>query len=76
MSKPLHVRRCHSCGEVTMNEEEILKCGFCKKSLLPFFYFDKRKVKDLGDNEERPQSEEDKDAASGYGPIRGLTAYW
>jgi hypothetical protein len=75
MNKSLNVRRCHCCGEVTMSEEEIIKCGSCKKSLLPFFYFDKRKVKELGDNTVRPESEEDKDI-SGFGPIRGLTAYW
>jgi hypothetical protein len=32
-------------------------------------------VKELGDNTVRPESEEDKDI-SGFGPIRGLTAYW
>lgn len=75
MKKPLNVRRCHCCGEVSMSEEEILKCLSCKKSLLPFFYFDKRKVKDLDDNKLRPETEEDRDT-SGFGPIRGLTVYW
>lgn len=75
MPKPMHVRRCHCCGEVLMSEEEILKCTSCHRSLLPFFYFDKRKVKEIGDNEERPTVDQDKDT-SGYGPIRGLTAYW
>ncbi len=75
MPKLTHVRRCHCCGEVLMSEEEILKCESCKKSLLPFFYFDKRKVVDLEDDGQRPEREKDKDV-TGYGPIRGLTAYW
>jgi hypothetical protein len=74
MAESIFVRRCHVCGEVNESKEDILKCGFCRKSLLPFFYFDKRKVPDYSDNEERPIYERESD--TGYGPIRGLTAYW
>ncbi|MBK9293345.1 MAG: hypothetical protein IPM57_02715 [Oligoflexia bacterium] len=69
MDKLLHVRRCHCCGEVQMSEDDILKCQTCQKPLLPFFYFDKKKNKDL-DIDSLSQE------ALTFGPIRGLTAYW
>jgi hypothetical protein len=77
MDEFLHVRRCHVCGLVTESTNDILKCGGCNKSLLPFYYFDKRKVKEYADNEKRvvevvPAAREQ----GAYGPIRGLTAYW
>lgn len=72
--KNLHVRRCHLCGTVSESSDDILKCMHCQKSLLPFYYFDKRKVSEFSDDQERPQTLRDKD--TGYGPIRGLTAYW
>ena len=76
-SKNLHVRRCHVCGEVSESREDITKCLSCKKSLLPFYYFDKRKISEYSDNEERPGNfKNSKDTDIGYGPIRGLTAYW
>jgi hypothetical protein len=70
----LYVRRCHICGEVNEGTEDILKCGSCHKSLLPFFYFDKRKLAEFSDNEHRPIDPPDR--RTGYGPIRGLTVYW
>lgn len=69
----LYVRRCHLCGNVTESRDDIIKCVHCQKSLLPFYYFDKRKVTEFSDNQERP---EHRDRDTGYGPIRGLTAYW
>ena len=74
MESFLHVRRCHICGTVSESSAEILKCHGCSKSLLPFYYFDKRKVKEFADNETRPQLPAPSDHV--YGPIRGLTAYW
>jgi hypothetical protein len=74
MKQPLFVRRCHVCGEFNESTHDITKCHCCQKSLLPFYYFDKRKIMDLSDNEVRPAEERDKD--TGYGPIRGLTAFW
>lgn len=75
MSSPLNIRRCHVCGQVTESSDEILKCTGCQKSLLPFYYFDKRKISEFSDNKERPPEDMEKHL-SGYGPIRGLTAYW
>ncbi|MCC6278576.1 MAG: hypothetical protein IT289_11740 [Oligoflexia bacterium] len=74
----LHVRRCHVCGDVTESETDVLKCGGCGKSLLPFYYFDKKKIKEMADGDVRPDNFRDleRDPESGYGPIRGLTAYW
>lgn len=70
MNSLLYVRRCHGCGETIESSEDILKCGTCQRSLLPFNYFDKRKV-------------DSKDAAPnfvqltlGNGPIFGLMVYW
>ncbi len=71
--KEIFVRRCHVCGEVCESYEDILKCTSCRKSLLPFYYFDKRKIAEYTDNESRPNSAPQE---SGYGPIRGLTVYW
>ncbi len=70
---PVFVRRCHICGDFNEGLEDILKCGACGKSLLPFYYFDKRQVPDASDENGAPPF---KDQKSGYGPIRGLTAYW
>ena len=72
-AKSLNFRRCHVCGDITESTDDIVKCTHCKKSLLPFYYFDKRKVSDYSDNTERP---EHRDSETGYGPITGLTAYW
>lgn len=75
----IHVRRCHVCGEVCESHKDILKCTACRKSLLPFYYFDKRKIAEYSDNGERPPGERStdfRDHDAGYGPIRGLTAYW
>ena len=69
----LNVRRCHICGEITESAEDIIKCLHCKKSLLPFYYFDKKRVSEYSDNQARPEY---RDRDTGYGPIRGLTAYW
>lgn len=74
-TKEIYIRRCHVCGEVCESHEDILKCTSCRKSLLPFYYFDKRKIAELTDNGERV-AEDSLDGTSGYGPIRGLTAYW
>jgi hypothetical protein len=85
MNQPLHVRRCHVCGKVTESCDDIAKCLFCGKSLLPFYYFDKRKIIDYADNEVRPNDPKPdpiRDTrftpgqTEGFGPIRGLTAYW
>lgn len=76
MNQPLHVRRCHICGEFNESPDDILKCSCCRKSLLPFYYFDKRKISEFTDNGARPPVERDRDRDSGYGPIRGLTVYW
>jgi len=75
-SKNLHVRRCHVCGNVSESSDDIIKCLHCKKSLLPFYYFDKRKISEYSDNQARPENKKDRDIETGYGPIRGLTAYW
>ena len=72
-AKEVHIRRCHVCGEVCESCEDILKCTSCRKSLLPFYYFDKRKIAEYTDNEARPETELHE---SGYGPIRGLTVFW
>jgi hypothetical protein len=72
MKEAVNVRRCHVCGEVTESEREITKCSSCRKSLLPFYYFDNRKVLDYADNQLRPQIE----SPGVYGPVRGLAAYW
>lgn len=72
-AKEIYIRRCHVCGEVCESSEDILKCTSCRKSLLPFYYFDKRKIAEYTDNGERPES---RPQESGYGPIRGLTVYW
>lgn len=75
----IYVRRCHVCGEVCESNADILKCTSCRKSLLPFYYFDKRKISEYSDNKERPigeRSTDVRDQNSGYGPIRGLTVYW
>jgi hypothetical protein len=75
MSKSLNVRRCHVCGGVSESVEDILKCLSCSKSLLPFYYFDKKKVSEYADNKPRPEEAFDM-SPQGYGPIRGLTATW
>ncbi len=75
MDNNLHVRRCHVCGTVTESSDEILKCKGCSKSLLPFYYFDKRKIREYSDKQESAKLEKLPDL-NGYGPIRGLTAYW
>ena len=74
MNQPLFVRRCHVCGELNESPHDITKCLSCQKSLLPFYYFDKRKISEMSDNQVRPP--EDRDHETGYGPIRGLTAFW
>jgi hypothetical protein len=74
MSESLFVRRCHVCGSVNESKDDIKKCVCCSKSLLPFYYFDKKKLNEFSDNKERPLDLPDRE--SGYGPIRGLTAYW
>ena len=48
MAESFNVRRCHVCGEVNEGKDDILKCSSCRKSLLPFYYFDKRKLTDYG----------------------------
>jgi hypothetical protein len=70
----LFVRRCHVCGTFNESSEDILKCFSCRKSLLPFYYFDKRKLAEFSDDKERPM--DGLDRKTGYGPIRGLTAFW
>ncbi len=74
MADSLFIRRCHVCGDMNESNEDIVKCESCRKSLLPFYYFDKRKLAEFSDNKERPLDHPDKE--SGYGPIRGLTVYW
>jgi hypothetical protein len=75
LSESLNVRRCHMCGEISESAKDILKCGVCSKSLLPFYYFDKTKVSDYSDNRRRPVNTLEV-SPQGYGPIRGLTANW
>lgn len=74
-STAVHVRRCHVCLGVSESDNDILKCLSCNKSLLPFFYFDKKKISDYADNLQRPLENHEM-SPQGYGPIRGLTAYW
>jgi hypothetical protein len=47
----MQVRRCHVCGEVSESAGDILQCRHCKKSLLPFYYFEKKRLKDSGAND-------------------------
>lgn len=75
MSQSLFVRRCHVCGDLNESTEDILKCNQCQKPLLPFFYFDKKKIAEYSDNQARPEEIYGAESKS-YGPIRGLTAYW
>ncbi len=74
-SNTLHVRRCHVCLGVSEAPDDIMKCVQCHKSLLPFYYFDKKKISEYSDNQKRP-AEDWETSPQGYGPIRGLTAYW
>jgi hypothetical protein len=74
MADSLYIRRCHVCGDMNESKEDIVKCESCRKSLLPFYYFDKKKLAEFSDDKGRPFDGRDKE--SGYGPIRGLTVYW
>lgn len=75
MNKPLNVRRCHCCGEFLESYEDIKQCGACSRHLLPFYYFDV-KEQDYSDDQEDAEDKALREALRGYGPIRGLTAYW
>jgi len=78
MGSPVHVRRCHVCGAVTEKQEDVLKCDGCGKALLPFYYFDKRKIPVPSDaNQAEPEAQRSsRGTQDEYGPIFGLTAYW
>jgi hypothetical protein len=40
MSKKVHLRRCHVCGEVSCDDDKLVEhCSACKKHLAPFYYF-------------------------------------
>ena len=72
MSKSIHVRRCHVCGEISEKEHKhVDRCEHCGKPMAPFFYFDETTTIAPSDDDLLPQVKDNE-----YWPIWGLTAIW
>ncbi len=71
MDSRLHFRRCHVCQQVTESRSSISHCGYCRKPMAAFQFFDDEKVEILADNQLRPELRWQNPQ-----PVRGLTAHW
>ena len=69
----LIIKKCHMCGHIMEDHQEIIKCHKCKKSFLPVNYFSKVHSKNQKDYEQLfAQSYELHESDL----IKGLTVLW